>query len=41
MENLKEIVRPFYTDCLTVNPREWSEDDVRRAYADALSLEAR
>lgn len=21
MENLKETVRPFYTDCLTVNPR--------------------
>lgn len=21
MENLKDIVRPFYTDCLTVNPR--------------------
>ncbi len=27
--------------CLTVNPRVWNEDDVRRAYGDALALTAR
>jgi alcohol dehydrogenase len=27
--------------CLTVNPRVWNEEDVRRAYGDALALTAR
>jgi len=41
-ERLDRLVELSMGDyCLTVNPREWTEADVRRAYGDALALEAR
>ncbi|HVG68037.1 MAG TPA: iron-containing alcohol dehydrogenase, partial [Gaiellales bacterium] len=41
-ERLDRLVELSLADyCLTVNPREWTEADVRRAYADALALEVR
>jgi alcohol dehydrogenase class IV len=41
-EQIGRLVELSMADyCLTVNPREWTEDDVRRAYADALALEGR
>jgi alcohol dehydrogenase class IV len=41
-ERLDRLVELSMADyCLTVNPREWTEADVRRAYGDALALEAR
>jgi alcohol dehydrogenase len=41
-ERLDRLVELSMADyCLTVNPREWTEADVRRAYADALALEGR
>jgi alcohol dehydrogenase len=41
-ERLDRLVELSMADyCLTVNPREWTEADVRRAYGDALALEDR
>ena len=41
-ERLDRLVELSLGDyCLTVNPREWTDADVRRAYADALALEVR
>lgn len=41
MDNLKELVRPFYTDCLTVNPRTDVAATLGRLLADGfLSLDA-
>jgi alcohol dehydrogenase class IV len=39
LERLVELSLADY--CLTVNPRVWTEADVRRAYADALALDLR
>jgi choline dehydrogenase len=39
IERLVELSLADY--CLTVNPREWGESDVRAAYAAALALDRR
>jgi alcohol dehydrogenase len=39
VDRLTELALDEYF--LTINPHEWSEDDVRRAYASALALETR
>ena len=41
-ERLDRLVELSLADyCLTVNPREWTEADVRRAYAERSAMEAR
>jgi alcohol dehydrogenase class IV len=39
LDRLVELSLADY--CLTVNPRVWSEADVRMAYVEALSLQRR
>ena len=39
IERLVELSLAYY--CLTVNPRDWGETDVRAAYAAAMGLERR